>query len=54
MRLTRGGWTLILVVVGIVGVVVAVQVRGFHMWDLPFVIFGCAIFIYAIFGWHSS
>jgi len=52
MRLTKGAWTLILVVIGVVGAVIAIQVRGFRMWDLPFVIFGCAIFAYAIFGWH--
>ena len=52
MRLTKSAWTLILVVIGVVGTLAAVRVRGFHMWDLPFFIFGSAIFAYAIFGWH--
>lgn len=52
MRLTKGAWILLLVVFGAAGFLVAVRIRGFHMWDLPFFIFGCAIFAYAIFGWH--
>jgi hypothetical protein len=52
MRLTKGAWTLILVLIGAVGLLTALRIRGFHMWDLPFFLFGFAIFAYAIFGWH--
>ena len=52
MRLTKSAWTLILMVIGTAGLLTALRIRGFHMWDLPFFIFGGAIFAYAIFGWH--
>jgi hypothetical protein len=24
------------------------------MWEVPFVVFGCAIFAYSLFGWHPN
>ncbi len=51
MRLTRGVWVGGFITIGIIAAAFAVDIRGFRMWEMPYVVFGCAIFAYAIFGW---
>ena len=53
----RSGINLIWVaaVIVIVGVlVVGFDISGFRVWELPFLVLGCAILIYALFSWHPS
>lgn len=52
MRLTKGVWIGGFITIGIIAAMIAVYIRGFRMWELPYVVFGCAIFAYAIFGWN--
>ncbi len=54
MRVTKGVWVGGIVILGIIAALFAVDLRGFRMWEVPFVVFGCAIFAYSLFGWHPS
>ena len=52
MRLSKGVWIGLLVTIVIIVALTTLDIRGFHMWEMPYIVFGCAIFLYAIFGWH--
>lgn len=54
MKLRKGTWILVILAVVVAGAGLAVQLRGFRMWELPFAVFGCAILAYALFGWHAG
>jgi hypothetical protein len=54
MRFTKGVWIGGVVIIGIIAALTAVDIRGFRMWELPYLVFGCGIFAYALFGWHTS
>lgn len=41
-------------IVVIVGVLLEIDLRGFHVWELPFFVLGGAILVYALFSWHPS
>ena len=33
---------------------VAIRIFGFRMWEMPFVLFGGALFLYTIFAWRPN
>ncbi len=52
MQRSSRTWIFGIVVIGIVGALFAVDLRGFRMWEMPFVVFGLAIMVYALFSWN--
>lgn len=53
-RLTKGVWISGIVIVAIIAAMLTVDIRGFRMWELPYLVFGSAIFAYALFGWRTD
>ena len=45
-------WLIVGVV--IVCILIGIRIFGFRMWELPFLIFLGALFLYTLFFWHPS
>jgi hypothetical protein len=54
MKRSSRNWILAVAIIVMVGALARLKLHGFQMSELPFILFGCAIMLYALFSWFPS
>ncbi len=54
MKRSSKTWIFAVAVLVILGVLADSKLHGFRMWELPFLLLGAAIMLYALFSWNPS